>query len=77
MSQVEKKMIKRYFVSVPILAIAVIEVEANSEENAIDYAVDHATLDDVDEWEPHKNLLNGNVFNGSQSLATISSIESL
>ena len=70
-------MTKRYFVSVPILAIAKIEVEADNEENAIAYAVNHATLENVDEWKAHKTLLQGNCFSGDLSKAEVTGEESL
>lgn len=70
-------MTKRYFVSVPILAIAKVEVEADNEEDAIAYALDRATLENVDEWEAHKKLVQGNCFYGDLSEAEVTGEESL
>lgn len=68
---------KRYTVSVPVLAICLVEVVADSEDQAIDYAVDHATLDKVDAWQAHKILVQDNCFYGDLNEAEIFDTEDL
>jgi len=54
-------MARIYSVKIPIAGHAFLEVEADSEEEAIDKAIDAATIDDVDEWEALKQFNVGNV----------------
>ena len=53
---------KRWSVTVPITGVIYCEVEAESEEAAIDeaLAMEHLT-DDIDDWETHRYVSKGNV----------------
>lgn len=55
---------KRYTVKVPIVAVCYVEVEAESEKEAIDLAFesDDVSLESVEEWEPLKHITQGNVI---------------
>lgn len=55
---------KNYTVSVPISGYICIDVEANSEQEAITKAFEEATLEDLEEWEMHECIVEGNVFHG-------------
>lgn len=50
-----------YNVTIPIAGHALLTVEAGSEEEAIQKAIDEATLDNVQEWEAIKQFHKGNV----------------
>ena len=58
-----------YSVTVPIVGQATIDVEANSEEEAITEALDAVCFDNVDTWEATKQIVSGNVFHGSCNTA--------
>lgn len=55
---------KLYTVKVPIVAVCYIEVEAETEEEAIEKAFesDDLKLENVDEWEPLEHITQGNVI---------------
>lgn len=55
---------KRYTVKVPIVAVCYVEVEAESEKEAIDLALesDDVSLENVEEWEPLEHITQGNVI---------------
>ncbi|MCY6957850.1 hypothetical protein [Clostridium brassicae] len=55
---------KNYTVSVPISGWVCVSVEANNEDEAISKAFEEATLEDLEEWEMHKCIVEGNVFHG-------------
>lgn len=50
-----------YSVVVPIAGHAVVEVEADSEAEAIERAVENVMLDDVEEWSGLERFNAGNV----------------
>lgn len=52
---------KIYGFRVPITAVANIEIEANSEEEAREKIFDEITLRHVEEWEPLQRVNQGNV----------------
>jgi hypothetical protein len=56
---------KRYSVDVPISGYINIEVEADTEEDAIRTALesDDLKIDNVVEWEAHEKICEGNVCN--------------
>lgn len=64
-------MSKTYGVTIPICGVAYVEVTADSEEAAIQEAIDKVTLDDVNEWEAMRFVVQGNVFYGPQSRAEV------
>lgn len=54
-----------YGVSLPITGSVYVEVEANSEEEAIEKALEsEVTSDDIEGWETHQQIVQGNVFYG-------------
>lgn len=66
---------KTYSVTIPITGIIYVEVEADSRKEAIEKAMD---LDfqskDIEEWETHKQIVQGNVFYGVRNEATADEI---
>lgn len=56
---------KKYFVTVPISGYASIEVEANTEEEAINKAINSNDLNlgNIAEWDAHAHINEGNVCN--------------
>ena len=54
-----------YYVDVPIVARANVSVDAESEEEAIRMALEEVTLDDIEEWEAHKVIVEGNFYHGN------------
>ena len=55
---------KNYYLEIPITGIIAIEIEAETEQEAIKKAFDEITIDDILEWEAHENITQGNVFYG-------------
>ena len=55
---------KEYCVSVPIAGYAIVTVEAESEEQAIEQALHDVVLEDMEEWEALHHICEGNVFYG-------------
>lgn len=55
---------KLYTVKVPIVAVCYIEVEAETEEEAVGKAFesDDLKLENVEEWEPLEHITQGNVI---------------
>lgn len=53
---------KRYTVEVPIVAVCYVEVEAESEKEAIDLAFqsDELNLENVKEWDAYRTIVEGN-----------------
>ena len=52
---------KTWEVTVPIAGHAYITVEAESEEEAIEKAIDEVTLDEIDHWEALERFNQGNI----------------
>lgn len=52
---------KTWAVTIPIAGHAHMEVEAETQEEAIEKAMDKVTIDDVDEWEQLTKFHQGNV----------------
>lgn len=52
---------KTYGISLPITGVAHLEVEAESEEEAIEKAFKLVTINDIDEWEALEHVSRGNV----------------
>jgi hypothetical protein len=48
-------------VEVPIVCKVTVEIQADSDEQAIALAVDNASIDDVDEWQALQELSQGNI----------------
>lgn len=51
----------KFNVTIPIAGHAFLEVEAESQEEAIQAAMEQVTLDHVEEWEPLEHFTRGNV----------------
>lgn len=54
-----------YAISMPITGFIYSEVEADSEEEAKEkfYQLEHTT-DDIEEWDMHEHITQGNIFFG-------------
>lgn len=58
-------------VTIPITGIAYVEVEADSEEEALEKAFEgDVTSDHLQEWETHRQIVEGNVFHGHTNEAS-------
>ena len=55
---------KEYCVSVPIAGYAVIVVEAEDEDGAIEKALSECKLSDIESWEALEHICQGNCFYG-------------
>jgi len=64
----KEKKIRTYSVAIPITGICYVDVEASSEEEAIDLAFEHDL--EIEQWEAHRHVIRGNVFYGMQAEAT-------
>jgi len=62
---------KEYEISIAVIGVAHVTVEAESEEDALRQAEDMAGPDDVDEWMAHRVLVEGNVYYGPINRARI------
>lgn len=53
-----------YNVCIPITGVVWVTVEADSEDEAIELAMDSPdlTVDNIEEWETHKRICDGNVL---------------
>lgn len=57
----------KYSVQIPITGYVIVEVEAADEKEAIQKAFesDELSKTDIEEWETHEHVCEGNVFHGS------------
>ena len=66
----------KYAVSVPYCGYAYVEVEANSEEEAIRVAMEQEDLfDRIEEGEFLEQIIEGNIFHGTLNEVEVSCIE--
>lgn len=59
----------KYSVTVPFTGYAVVDVEAPTEAEAIDKALGEVSLDDIEEWETHEQITEGNVCHAARNRA--------
>lgn len=61
----------KYNVTLPITGTVFIsDIEADSEEEAIEKAMEaNITTEDIEEWNTHERIVEGNVFRGMQNEA--------
>lgn len=52
----------KYLVKLPVTARAVLEVEADDEDGAIEAAFEAVALTDIEEWEALRTVSKGNVL---------------
>ena len=52
---------KEWAVTLPISGTAYVMVNAETEDEAIDKALEIVTNDDIESWEAHRNIVEGNV----------------
>jgi len=64
MENTEKKL---YLISMPITGIMYMEVEADSQEKALEEFHENVTIDNLVEWECTDKIVGGNVFYGMQN----------
>jgi len=58
----------KYNVTIPMTGlIAMDDIEADSEEDAIEKAMMSVSLDELIEWEVHEKIVQGNVFYGVEN----------
>lgn len=55
---------KTYYVDLPVSGRVAVEVEADSEEEAIDKALNSYSIDNLEEWSAERHLVQGNIFYG-------------
>lgn len=70
-------MSKTYGVTIPITGTIYVEVEADSEKEAIDKALSADGCEwpeTPDVWETHSQIVRGNVFSGMQNTASAEEI---
>lgn len=70
---------KRYTVQVPIVAVCYVDVEAESENEAIDNALnsEDLSLENVEEWDAYRIIVEGNCLHTSYNRAEIVSEEDI
>lgn len=52
---------KEFTIMIPMTGYVEVTVQADDEDSAIDKAFELATLEDVAEWDLHRNITQGNV----------------
>lgn len=62
-------MANKFDVAVPITGVIYVTVEAENEEEAIEKALEseELTLENIETWEAHRHIVQGNVFYGEQN----------
>jgi hypothetical protein len=65
----------KWHVRLPITGVVDVEVYADSEKEAIQAAIQQASLEEIAEWEAHEQVCEGNVVYGSLSRAVADQIE--
>lgn len=70
---------KRYTVQVPIVAVCYVDVEAESEEEAINNALnsEDLSLENVEEWDAYRIIVEGNCLHTNYNQAEIVSEEDI
>ena len=70
---------KRYTVAVPITGVIYVEVNAESEKEALTAALDSdgLTRDNIEEWEAHDYVTRGNVCSAVQNSIEVVSEEDI
>ncbi len=66
---------KTYEVTLPIVGIAFLTVEAESEEDAISKAIDEVSMEHIEEWDALRRITSGNVLYASRNEAEAVEIE--
>lgn len=54
-----------YCVTVPIVGVAFVMVDAQTKKEAIETALEEVELSDVEEWNPFEEIVSGNCLNFS------------
>lgn len=62
---------KAYTITMPVTGIMVKTVEAETVEEAIEKFCDEITVNDLEQWEVHEEIVKGNVFYGVQNTMEI------
>lgn len=57
-------MARNWTVSLPVTGIAYVEVVADSEEEAINKALDEVSVEHLETWSAVRQIVTGNVFRG-------------
>jgi hypothetical protein len=62
---------KKYQVTIPISGVIYVDVEAESEEEALEKGLEmELKTQDIAEWETHSQIVQGNVFHGHTNTAS-------
>jgi hypothetical protein len=62
---------KEYTIRMPFTGVVTRAVEADTEEEAIKKFMMEVSLDDIETWEPCRQIVKGNVFYGVQNTTEI------
>lgn len=66
----------KFLVTMPITGYVCIEVEAEDEKDAIERAYDsEVNFNNIEEWDVHEHICEGNVFHGLMNDAEVQLIE--
>lgn len=70
---------KRYTVKIPIVAVCYVEVDAENEKEAMDKAFESEdlNLENVEEWDPYRIIVEGNFLHTSNNTACIVCVEDI
>lgn len=68
---------KRFNVTLPITGVIYVDdIEAETEKEAIEKAMEQPlTIDQVEEWQTHEQIVEGNVFHGHTNKASAEEVE--
>lgn len=66
---------KRYYVQIPVTGVIGVEVKAANKEEALEVALESATLTEIEEWETHETVCKGNVFCGLLNQYEVEEVE--
>ena len=69
---------KQFGVTLPLTGYIYLEVEAEDEQDAIEKAMssDQVKIDNIEEWEACRQIVEGNVFHGLRNTAEAEDIDS-
>ncbi len=66
---------KTYNVTLPITGIAWLEIQAESEQEAIDKALQEVEQKHIEEWNAVEQIVQGNIFHGHTNDASAEEVE--
>lgn len=66
---------KTWDLTIPITGRLAVQVEAETEQEAVEIAVSNAALSDLIEWQAHDEISRGNFFFGLQQKYSVDYVE--